>query len=87
MIRRIHERRASWSEQDATRFVERLQLVCGHEPYRQIAKKTASCPETVRRYMHGARPSVQFLARVCEAYGVSADWLLFGTCRHADDEE
>jgi transcriptional regulator with XRE-family HTH domain len=57
---------------------ERLQAVAGSLTYRNIAELTKTHPETVRRYMQGHAPSVEFLAAVCTAMGISAEWLLTG---------
>ncbi|MFN0011304.1 MAG: hypothetical protein ACKVS8_06635 [Phycisphaerales bacterium] len=45
---------------------------------RDVALRTGFCVETTRRYFVARVPSVVFLRAVCEAYGVSADWLLLG---------
>jgi hypothetical protein len=39
---------------------------------------TDTHPETVRRYMQGQAPSVEFLASLCNALAINADWLLTG---------
>lgn len=57
---------------------DRLREVVGDRTYRALADLTGQHPETVRRYMQGQAPSVEFLAAVCSALGVSADWLLTG---------
>ena len=57
---------------------DRLREVAGDRTYRAVGDLTGHHPETVRRYMQGQAPSVEFLAAVCAALGVSADWLLTG---------
>lgn len=57
---------------------ERLLEVVGDRTYRALADLTGQNAETVRRYMQGQSPSVEFLAAVCGTLGVSADWLLTG---------
>lgn len=57
---------------------ERLLEVAGDRTYRALADLTGQNAETVRRYMQGQSPSVEFLAAVCGTLGVSADWLLTG---------
>lgn len=57
---------------------ERLQAVAGNLTYRNLAELTKTHPETVRRYMQGHAPSVEFLAAICTSMGISAEWLLTG---------
>lgn len=57
---------------------ERLQLVIGTRSYRALADLTACNPETVRRYMQGQAPSVEFLAALCSALEINGEWLLCG---------
>lgn len=57
---------------------DRLQAAVGEMTYRQLAELTGANAETVRRYMQGQPPAVEFLAAVCRAFGVSGDWLLMG---------
>jgi len=45
---------------------------------RALARATGQNAETVRRYMKGAMPSMQFLGMVCEAFEVEPQWLLLG---------
>lgn len=57
---------------------DRLLQIAGDRTYRALGDLTGQNPETVRRYMLGQAPSVEFLAALCTALGVSADWLLTG---------
>lgn len=57
---------------------ERLLSIVGDETYRALAKRTQSSPETVRRYLQGQAPSVEFLAAVCDVYDINANWLFTG---------
>lgn len=57
---------------------ERLTSVASGKTYRSIGDLTATHPETVRRYLQGQSPSVEFLAALCRALGINADWLLTG---------
>lgn len=57
---------------------DRLRLATGERTYREIGKQTGTHAESVRRYMQGQSPSVEFLTNVCEAFGVNGDWLLTG---------
>jgi transcriptional regulator with XRE-family HTH domain len=57
---------------------DRLNSVSSGHTYRAIAELTQTHPETVRRYMQGQSPSVEFLAALCPGLGINADWLLTG---------
>lgn len=57
---------------------ERLTSVASGKTYRSIGDLTATHPETVRRYLQGQSPSVEFLAALCRGLGINADWLLTG---------
>ena len=57
---------------------ERLLQAAGDRTYRALGDLTGQHPETVRRYMQGQAPSVEFLAALCTGLGLSADWLLTG---------
>lgn len=71
----VHER----SEGFRVGLSERLSKVCRGMGYRSVASCTGSSHESARRYILGiTRPDPEFLARVCEEFGVSAEWLLCG---------
>jgi transcriptional regulator with XRE-family HTH domain len=57
---------------------ERLHEVFGDKSFRAIAEMTQTSHETVRRYMNGQSPSVEFLEAVCRGMGVNGQWLLTG---------
>lgn len=57
---------------------ERMLIVAGDRTYRLIGELTKTHPETVRRYMQGQAPSVEFVTALCDAFGVNPDWLLRG---------
>lgn len=57
---------------------ERIHTAVGGRTYRAIAELTGSNAETVRRYMMGQAPSADFLAALCPALGLNAQWLLTG---------
>lgn len=57
---------------------ERLSFVASGRTYRSLSELTQTHPETVRRYLQGQSPSVEFLAALCRALGINADWLLTG---------
>ncbi len=56
----------------------RLRDAAGKRTFRAIASMTNQNHETVRRYMQGAAPSVEFISSFCEALGLNANWLLTG---------
>ncbi len=57
---------------------QRLRAVAGHRSYREIGEMTGTHPETVRRYMLGQAPSVEFLSAFSAALQVNGEWLLTG---------
>jgi transcriptional regulator with XRE-family HTH domain len=68
---------ANKSEEVAMSDVSRrLQKLLGGRTAREVAERTGVHPETVRRYMGGMTPSVEFVAAICREFGVSGDWLL-----------
>jgi len=46
--------------------------------FRAIGKLTDHNSETVRRYMQGQAPSVEFVTTFCDALGLNYEWLLTG---------
>jgi transcriptional regulator with XRE-family HTH domain len=61
-----------------TTLHHRLRAAAADRSYRELGDLTATHPETVRRYMQGAAPSVEFLSAFAGALGVSVEWLLTG---------
>lgn len=57
---------------------ERMRAVVGRMSNRALGEATSHNTETVRRYMQGAAPSVEFLAALCAKFDLSAQWLLTG---------
>ncbi len=57
---------------------QRLRAVTKDFSHRELAELTGVSLETSRRYSEGRGPSVAYLKRLCEAVGISADWLLLG---------
>ncbi len=45
---------------------------------RDVARTTGVSTETLRRYLRGDSPSCEFIMALCEEFGVSAHWLMFG---------
>lgn len=56
----------------------RVKAVVGHGPIVEVARRLGMNSETTRRMLGKSPPSFSFIVAVCRAYGVSADWLLFG---------
>ncbi|MGE3106813.1 MAG: hypothetical protein AB7G11_09025 [Phycisphaerales bacterium] len=63
---------------EPSELTERLLAAAGDRTYRSIADLTSTNAETVRRYMQGQAPSVEFLASLCSALGISEQWLISG---------
>lgn len=55
-----------------------MKTLVGKTTFRALGHATNHNPETVRRYMSGQAPSVEFLSALVGAYSVNADWLLTG---------
>jgi transcriptional regulator with XRE-family HTH domain len=56
----------------------RLRAAVGSRSYREIGDLTGTNSETVRRYMLGQSPSVEFLTGLCGALSLNAEWVLTG---------
>lgn len=57
---------------------QRLLAAVGTRSYRHIGELTHTHPETVRRYLHGQSPGVDFIAQLATALELSSEWLLTG---------
>ncbi len=57
---------------------DRLSAAVGKRTYRSLSDLTGVHPETVRRYMQGQAPSVEFVSAVCHALKLNGDWVLTG---------
>lgn len=57
---------------------DRLLKAVGERTYRKIASLSKTHPKTVRRYMQGQTPSVEFLASLARGLGLNGSWLLTG---------
>lgn len=62
----------------AVGLAARMAETCAGLSFNEIARRTESNRETVRRYMTDGRPPAEFVARLSEAFGVSGTWLLTG---------
>ena len=61
-------------------FLKRLRELCAGYSFDDLEVMTGINRETIRRQVRGQnRPTAEHAARVCETFGASADWLLFGT--------
>lgn len=56
----------------------RLRTVVGQRTYRELSELTCINAETVRRYVLGQPPSVDFVMGLCKSQGVNPTWLLTG---------
>ena len=56
----------------------RLEVALEGKTYRWISRATGIHPETVRRYMQGQSPSVDFVSSVCSQLQINPQWLLTG---------
>lgn len=56
----------------------RLETALEGKTYRWISRATGIHPETVRRYMQGQSPSVEFVSSVCSQLHINPQWLLTG---------
>lgn len=52
--------------------------VIGNRTFRSVAQLTDQNAETVRRYLNGASPSIEFLEALCKRLDLNAHWLLTG---------
>lgn len=57
---------------------ERLEAAAKGRTYRAIGDATGIHPETVRRYMQGQTPSVEFVTSLCTALDINVQWMLTG---------
>lgn len=57
---------------------ERLVAAVGERTNRRIGELTNTHHETVRRYLQGQSPSVEFVMSLCSALSISGQWLLTG---------
>ena len=63
---------------DLSPLHERILAIVGDRTYRAIANLTDTNSETVRRYLQGQAPSVEFLVALCNRFDVNAHWLITG---------
>lgn len=57
---------------------ERLRTIAGQRSYRVLGDLTGQNVETVRRYMLGQSPSVEFVSSLCASLGINGHWVLTG---------
>ena len=60
------------------RLHDRLLTAVGDRTNRRIGDMTSTHPETVRRYLTGHAPSVDFISRLAHELGLNLNWLLTG---------
>ncbi|PHQ78545.1 MAG: hypothetical protein COB69_09750 [Phycisphaera sp.] len=66
------------TSQCAAGISERLKEVTAGHSCKQIAEMYGISSESIRRYLRGGRPSVQFLIDVALQTETSLDWLILG---------
>lgn len=66
------------SESATSPLHERILAAVGRRSIREVAELTRHHPETVRRYLSGQSPSVEFVAALCVALRLNAQWVLTG---------
>ncbi|MEM8756474.1 MAG: hypothetical protein AAGF47_01665 [Planctomycetota bacterium] len=57
---------------------ERLATAADGKTYKWVAEATGSHPETVRRYMQGQSPNIEFVTAFCRVFELNPQWLLTG---------
>lgn len=57
---------------------DRLNHAAGSRSYRHLSELTGTNAETVRRYMQGQSPSIEFITSLCRSLSISAEWVLTG---------
>lgn len=57
---------------------DRMVAVVGQRTFRHVGKLTDTHHETVRRYLSGQAPSVEFIAQLAASLGINGHWLLTG---------
>ena len=60
------------------RLHDRLLQAAGDRTLRRVGELTNTHPETVRRYLNGHAPSVDFVSRLADALGLNLNWILTG---------
>jgi len=60
------------------RLHDRLQAAVGDRTFRRVGTLTNTHPETVRRYLSGHAPSVDFVTRLAASLGLNINWILTG---------
>ncbi len=56
----------------------RLNLAVSGLSIAAVSRATRYHPETVRRYLRGQQPSVEFVGRFAQHFGISLEWLILG---------
>lgn len=60
------------------RLNDRLQAAVGDRTFKRVGSLTNTHPETVRRYLSGHAPSVDFVTRLAASLGLNINWILTG---------
>ncbi len=59
-------------------LTDHIQIVCRARSISDVARITGFNRETVRRYLRGQRPDVEFVAKLAMSLHVSSEWLFLG---------
>ncbi len=62
-------------------IADRIRAVMGESSVRGFALALGKSPSTVQEYLKGRVPPADFIARICERFGVSERWMLTGRGR------
>lgn len=57
---------------------ERLKAAAGRRTYRELSALTQTHHESVRRYMTGQPPTLEYVSTLCAALGINGEWMLTG---------
>lgn len=66
---------------------DRLIAAAEGKTYRALSELTGHHPETIRRYMQGQAPAVEFVALFCAKLRINAHWLLTGEGAMRQDDQ
>lgn len=59
-------------------MTHRLRFAVGGLTYAEVGRIVGCSAESVRRYLQGQMPSVEFVYAFCSRLGISPTWLLLG---------
>lgn len=59
-------------------ITRRVRVCVGSVAIAEVARRVAVHPETVRRYLNGQPPSIEFVQSLASRFGISLSWLMAG---------